>query len=104
MGFGGAFLLMPRFYALQNKDQMLPELVIRFHPVVFLSFVILPTAGFSLLAVGYAWYKLRKPVLLLLKNDFHSSGREKRYKEGNSTECSFMSDLKRNSLPSAFLP
>lgn len=99
-GFSGAFLLMPGFYALQNEDQMLPELAIGFHPSVFLYFVILPTAGFSLLAVGYAWYKLRTPVLSLLKNEFYSSGKAKKYKEGSSTECSFLSDLKRNALRS----
>lgn len=99
-GFGGAFLLMPGFYALQNEDKMLPELAIGFHPSVFLYFVILPTAGFSLLAVGYAWYKLRTPVLSLLKNDFYSSGKARKYKEGRATECSFLSDLKRNALRS----
>ena len=51
VGFGGAFLLMPEFYALQNEDKMLPEIAIRFHPVIFLYFVILPIVGFSLLAV-----------------------------------------------------
>lgn len=51
VGFGGAFLLMPEFYALQNEDKMLPEIAIRFHTVIFLYFVILPTVGFSLLAV-----------------------------------------------------
>ncbi|MCI9435905.1 MAG: FtsX-like permease family protein [Lachnospiraceae bacterium] len=77
VGFGGAFLLMPEFYALQNEDKMLPEIAIRFHPVIFLYFVILPTVGFSLLAVGYAWYKLKQPVLRLLKNDFQAPTRTK---------------------------
>lgn len=54
LGFGGAFLMMPRFYALQNEEKLLPELAVQFHPTVFLFFVILPTVGFSLLAVGYA--------------------------------------------------
>ena len=66
IGFGGAFLMMPWFYALQNEDKMLPEIAIHFHPTIFLYFVILPTVGFSLLAVGYAWRQLKKPVLLHL--------------------------------------
>ncbi len=97
-GFGGAFLLMPRFYDLQNKDNILPEIALRFHPIVFLYFVLLPTIGFSVLAVGYAWCKLRKPVIVLLKNDFPSSGRTGTYKA--RTDCSFTDDLRRTTLRS----
>lgn len=32
IGFSGAFLMMPWFYALQNEDKMLPEIAIHFHP------------------------------------------------------------------------
>lgn len=100
IGFGGAFLLMPRFYALQNEDNMLPETVIHFHPAIFLYFVILPTVGFSLLAIGYAWYQLKSPVLFLLKNDVPSSIRTKKFKEDQSIKGSFISDLKRTTLRS----
>jgi len=98
IGFSGAFLLMPRFYALQNEDKMLPEITIHFHPIIFLYFVILPTVGFSLLAVGYAWYKLKKPVLLLLKNDFRPLTKAKKHKEDNLIKCSFVDDIKRTTL------
>lgn len=100
IGFGGAFLLMPRFYALQNEDNMLPETAIHFHPAVFLYFVILPTVGFSLLAIGYAWYQLKSPVLFLLKNDVPSSIRTKKYKKDKSIKDSFINDLKRTTLRS----
>ena len=100
IGLGSAFLLMPRFYALQNEDNILPEITIHFHPTVFLYFVLLPTVGFSLLAIGYAWRKLKKPVLLLLKNDFQSCIKTKKYKEDHLTECSFAAHLKRTTLRS----
>lgn len=100
IGFGGAFLLMPRFYALQNEDNMLPETAIHFHPAIFLYFVILPTIGFSLLAIGYAWYQLKSPVLFLLKNDVPSSIRTKKFKEDQSIKGSFINDLKRTTLRS----
>lgn len=100
IGFGGAFLMMPWFYALQNEDKILPEIAIHFHPTIFLYFVILPTVDFSLLAVGYAWRQLRKPVLLLLKNDFQTSAKAKKQKENKSSECSFVDDLKRTTLGS----
>lgn len=100
IGFGGAFLMMPWFYTLQNEDKILPEIAIHFHPTIFLYFVILPTVGFSLLAVGYAWRQLKKPVLLLLKNGFQTSSKAKKQKEDKSSECSFVDDLKRNTLRS----
>ncbi len=100
IGFGGAFLMMPWFYALQNEDKMLPEVAIHFHPTIFLYFVILPTVGFSLLAIGYAWHKLKKPVLLLLKNDFQTSAKAKKQKEDQTSEYSFVDDLKRSTIRS----
>lgn len=100
LGFGGAFLLMPGFYALQNEDKMLPEIAVHFHPAVFLYFVILPTVGFSLLAIGYAWRKLKKPVLLLLKNDFQSLIKIRKHKEDNLIKSSFVVSLKRTALRS----
>lgn len=100
VGFGGAFLIMPWFYALQNEDKMLPETAIHFHPTVFLSFVILPTVGFSLLAIGYAWCKLKKPVLSLLTNDWRSFAKGKKQKEDQHSEDPFVVDLKRNTLKS----
>ncbi len=98
IGFGGAFLMMPRFYALQNEDKMLPEIAIHFHPTIFLYFVILPTVGFSLLTIGYAWWKLKKPVLSLLKNDFQTVTKAKKHTEDPLSPCSFVEDLKRNTL------
>ena len=98
IGFGGAFLMMPWFYALQNEDKMLPEIAIHFYLTPFLYFVILPTVVFSLLAIGYAWCKLKKPVLSLLKNDFQTLTKAKKHKEEKFSECSFVDDLKRNTL------
>jgi len=100
IGFGGAFLMMPWFYALQNEDKMLPEIAIHFHPTIFLYFVILPTVGFSLLAIGYAWRNLKKPVLSLLKNDFQTITKAKKHTADKLSECSFVDDLKRNILKS----
>ncbi len=97
-GFGGAFALMPRFYALQNEDKILPAFAIHVHPTVFLYFVILPTVGFSLLAVGYAWYQLKRPVLSLLKNELQAPDKAKKHAEDKLSACSFVDDLKRNTV------
>jgi len=100
LGLGGAFLLMPKFYELQNEDKMLPEIAINFHPEIFFYFVVLPTVGFSMFAVVYAWCELKKPVLLLLKDGFYTSDKTKKQKDDKPSECSFVDDMKRNTLRS----
>lgn len=100
VGFGGAFLIMPWFYALQNEDKILPEITINFHSSLLLYFVILPTVCFSVLSICYAWYKLKKPVLLLLKDNLQAVSKTPRYRIEKSKEISFIDDLKRNTLKS----
>lgn len=100
VGFGGAFLIMPWFYALQNKDKILPEITINFHSSLLLYFVILPTVCFSVLSICYAWYKLKKPVLLLLKDNLQAVSKTPKHRIETSKEVSFIDDLKRNTLKS----
>lgn len=89
LGLSGAFLLMPKFYALQNEDKILPEISIHFHPSVLLYFVGLPTLFFSVLSVGCAWYKLHKPVLLLLKDNLQMASRSPRHRNGKDRVLAF---------------
>lgn len=100
VGFGGAFLIMPLFYALQNEDKILPEITINFHLSLLLYFVVLPTVCFSVLSICYAWHKLKKPVLLLLKDNLQAVSKTPRYRIETSKEISFIDDLKRNTLKS----
>lgn len=100
VGFGGAFLIMPWFYALQNEDKILPEITINFHLSLLLYFVVLPTVCFSVLSICYAWHKLKKPVLLLLKDNLQAVSKTPRYRIETSKEISFIDDLKRNTLKS----
>lgn len=99
-GFGGAFLLMPKFYSLQNEDKMLPEITINFHPTIFIYFVVLPTIFFSVLSIGYAWYKLHTPVLLLLKDNLQVTAKPPKHRTEKTESFSFMEDLKKNTLKS----
>lgn len=85
LGFAGAFCIMPVFYQMQNKDKFLPEMAVGFHPSLLLYLVVVPTAVFALLAICYAWYKLKMPVMSLLRNSMqglHETG--KRRKKGVS--------------------
>jgi len=100
IGFGGAFLIMPEFYRFQNEDRILPDIAVHFHPEIFLYFVILPTAAFSALAVGYALRELKRPVLKLLKDDFQIPGEAGKSVKDRSSGRSFMDDLKHDTLRS----
>lgn len=100
IGFLGAFLLMPGFYETQNEDKMLPEIVIHFHPAVMLYFVILPTAAFAALAIFYAYLKLRKNVMMLLKDNFQASSKIRKQKDSKVTDCLFIDDLRNSTLKS----
>jgi len=100
VGYAGAFLIMPRFYALQNEDKLLPEIAINFHPSILFYFVLLPTVCFSALSVCYAWYKLKKPVLLLLKDHLQTAAKTPHHRIEKNRELLFVEDLKRNTLKS----
>lgn len=98
LGFAGAFLLMPSFYRAQNKDKLLPEFSVRFHPEIFVYLVVIPAAAFSLLAVCYAWHRLKMPVLNLLRDSMSDGGKRKKHKAERGTGGLFLEDLKRNTL------
>ena len=100
IGYAGAFLIIPRFYTLQNEDKLLPEITINFHPSVLFYFVALPTVCFSALSVFYAWYKLKKPVLLLLKDHLQTASKKPNHRMEKNRALSFAEDLKRNTLKS----
>ncbi len=98
VGFCGAFVMMPSFYKMQNDGEVLPEMSVRFHPALLLYLVVVPTIAFAILAICYACYKLRKPVLALLKDNLQTSIRK--HKEEKDNECLFIDDLKKNTLKS----
>lgn len=100
IGVGGAFLLMPMFYALQNEDKILPEITIHFHPTILLYFVVLPTIFFSTLSICYAWCKLHRPVMLLLKDNIQVISKPPKHRTEKNSDASFIEDLKKNILKS----
>lgn len=95
-GFSASFLLMPTFYDLQNKDRILPEISIRFHPSLFFCLVLLPTAAFACLSVCYAACRLKAPVLQLIKDSPQTPAKTKKQK--NEPDCPFLAGLKKSTL------
>jgi len=100
LGFCGAFLLMPSFYVVQNEDKILPEISVHFHPMLLLCLVVVPTVIFSILAVCYACYRLRKPVIMLLKDSLQASSKVRKNKPEKNADCLFIDDLKKSTLKS----
>lgn len=97
-GFCGAFLMMPFFYNVQNKDKILPGISVHFHPALFMFLVILPTAGFAVLSIFYSYFKLKKPVLKLLKNNIQSPLKIKKYTNRKNADNLFIDDLRMHTL------
>lgn len=100
IGFCSAFLIMPKFYELQNEDKILPEIAIHFHPSILIYFVIFPTLAFAALAILYACIKLKRPTLTLLKDNVQSSPKIRKQKNKEERERSFADYLKKNTLKS----
>ncbi len=67
LGFAGATAYMPTFYKVQNREGFLPEILPKFHPEITICLLILPALFFMLLAIFYAFIKLKSPVIGLLK-------------------------------------
>lgn len=99
VGYFSSLLLMPYFYEVQNEDKLLPDFDAVIHPSLFLYTVILPSAVFAALSVLFAFIKLKKPVLRLLKE----MPDEKRRRVGGAKfkkELPFLKELKKATLRS----
>ncbi|MFR7591882.1 MAG: FtsX-like permease family protein [Longibaculum sp.] len=98
LGFCGAFIIMPTFYALQNQDKILPEIMIHFHFSLFIFLVVIPTLFFSLLAILYTVVKLKKSSLELLKETSSSSSHPQKHSHQKKSADSFLDELKRDTV------
>lgn len=97
VGNAAAWVYMPTFYDIQNNMELLPQMEPEFHPFLTFSLIAFPTIFFMLLAVLYAFFKIKSPVLGLLKEV-----QNVKFKVGkdNEKDMSFLSDLKKNTLRS----
>lgn len=96
-GFSGAVCYLPTFYDVQNSEGLLPNMLPQLHLGLCLFLLLIPTVFFTLLSVFYAFFKLKKPVVALLKETqkikFKVSKKE-------TKELPFLAELKRNTLKS----
>ena len=100
-GFVGAWMMMSAFYEVQNEDKILPEISPHFHPILFLTLVILPAVLFGIISIFYSFLKLKAPVLGLLKESWQiptGKGKHRKKKVEKDEERPFIEELKRSTL------
>lgn len=97
VGYAAAAVYMPTFYEIQNDTELLPQMQPEFHLSLAFSLVAFPTVFFMILAVLYAFFKIKKPVLGLLRET-----QDIKIKIGKADEkdLPFLADLKKNTLKS----
>ena len=93
-GYLLSFLLIPRYYELQNADDYIPDIAISIHWELFVFLVLLPAVAFSLIAVGYSMIKLNQPCVNLLKGVAKEQGKSR---DGRDKK-SFVEDMKSSVL------
>ncbi|MDR0914348.1 MAG: ABC transporter permease [Oscillospiraceae bacterium] len=98
IGFAGAFCLMPAFYAQQNSGSILPEVTINFHVSILFCLVILPAVLFAALAIIYAYFKLKRAVLALLKDSPSDTSTPKKHKDNGKKQLPFIKELQKSTL------
>lgn len=97
LGYIGAWVYMPTFYEAQNSEGLFPQMSPQFHFSLVFSLLVLPTVFFILLAVLYAFCKMKRPVIGLLKEMRNVKVKISK-KEGK--DLPFLMDLRKNTLRS----
>ncbi len=95
LGYAAAFLYLPSFYELQNAEHLFPEIKVQFHLYLAFLLVVVPTVSFAVLAVIYACFRLKKPVLDLLKekHNYKATSSKKETKD-----MPFLKELTRSTV------
>lgn len=97
IGYAAAVIYMPTFYDVQNDMELLPQIQPEFHFLIAFSLIAFPTLFFMLLSVLYAFFKIKSPVLRLLKE---AQNIKIKAVKDNEKDLLFLTDLKKNTLKS----
>lgn len=96
-GYIGAFLYMPTFYEVQNKEGLFPSFLPQLHLDLAACLLLLPTVFFAFLSVLYAFLRMRTPIICLLKEAQQAKVKRSR-KE--TLDFPFLKDLRKSTLKS----
>ena len=94
IGCAGAEIYMPRFYEVQNKEGLF-EMERHYHMIVPALIIGLSTVLFILLSVWFAYRRVKKPVMKLLRED---SGAKVRKSKKDKAPLPFLKELKRDTV------
>ncbi|MCI8728238.1 MAG: FtsX-like permease family protein [Clostridia bacterium] len=95
IGSIAAYLYLPTFYKVQNAEGLFPDISVKFHAVLPITLVLLPSVLFSVIAILYACLKLREPLNGLLKGN--RAVKIKKVKP-DAKESTFLKGLAANTL------
>ncbi len=95
LGYAAAFLYLPGFYELQNADRLFPEIKVQFHPALAFILIVVPAISFAALAVIYACFRLKTPVLDLLKEKREYKAKVSKNK---TNDMPFLKELTRSTV------
>lgn len=99
LGYIGSLAIMPKFYEVQNKDKLFPDISVSFHPAIAVCLVLLPTVAFAVLAVVYGVVCMKKPVISLLKDSLCVEVKSKKLRP-RENDRSFLGELKSTTIRS----
>ena len=94
LGYAGSHLMMPKIYEVQNKDGLLPDFGVRFHPELIIFVIVIPAVVFAGIAVAYSYKKLKKPAMDLLRERNITNIKISK----NEKEMPFLNEMRRNTL------
>lgn len=97
IGFTAASAYMPTFYKVQNNMELFPQMEPELHASLVLYIVVLPTVFFMILAIMYAFFKIKHPVLGLLRE---TQNVKIKISGNDGKDLPFLTDLKRSTLRS----
>lgn len=97
IGYAAASVYMPTFYDIQNNMELLPQMQPEFHFSLVICIIAIPAVFFMLLAVLYAFFKIKSPVLGLLRETQNVKIKVSKADEG---ELPFLTYLKKSTLKS----
>ncbi len=97
IGYAAAAVYMPTFYNVQNDMELFPKMQPEFHFFLAFSLIVFPTIFFMLLAVLYAFFKIKSPILGLLRVAQNVKIKVSKADEG---DFPFLTDLKKSTLKS----
>lgn len=100
IGYLIAFLYLPTFYEIQNSDGLFPSLQAHFNVGLAAILVLVPTVMFMSIAILYAYFKMRKPTIELLKEKHNKKVKISKKEPKKAKNTPFLRELAFSTLNS----